>query len=223
MSWPTLHNNRLFLLTDLEPDVWTLREATPSRSETGPDSLALTYEGFFPETIAGSFPDISDYNRGDDPPAYTDPGDGIWRITGAVPERLSGPFWRLNVTAQGLLDVNIAKIRWINGSNSFSAEDITVPVVGLVRKVESRQPEVGYEVGYLSTEEEPTIPDSGVAATPDDPKPPTPTNIWEAISVEKAIYHYPNGWVRESVDADRIVPNLWWVTERYSYVFNITG
>ena len=135
---------------------------------------------------------------------------------------MSGPFWQLEVAAKGAIAAKANKVRWITGSSTFTGEDITVSGVGLKPKVTTKLPEVGIEIGYLSFDGTPTINDAGVSATPATPRPPNPTNPWSSVATEKAIYNYPNGWVRDSVDTDRIVPNLWWITERYSYVFAIT-
>jgi hypothetical protein len=219
MSWDTTAKTGL-ILTDLTPDVWTLKEAIPERTETGPDNLRLIYDGFFPEALRAASPSISDYDRGSIPSGVE---TGTWRITSAVPSRLYGPLWRLEVMAKGAIGEQQKKIRWITGSGSFSAEEISVPGYGLVNQVESRMPEVGMEVGYLAFAATPSTPAVNVAATPPNPRPPTPTNPWSSIDEEIAVIHYPNGWVREAVDADQIVPGLWWITETYRYVFAITG
>lgn len=219
-TWPTIHATRAFVLTDMEADAWVLRTATPERSETGPDTLKLVYEGRF-DPAAGAAPSTASFFRGAVPAQFT--GAGTWRVVSALPTRMSGPFWRLEVTAKGAIDTQQPKIRWVTGSTSFQAEQISVPGMGLVPKVSARQPEVGMEVGYLAIAATPATPSVGVAATPPNPRPPTPTNTWSAISEEIAVVHYPNGWVREGVDADRIVPGLWWITERYTYIFSVTG
>lgn len=220
MSW-TIHDTRGFLVTDLTPDQWGLCEAVPNRTESGPDDLALTYEGFW-GTAAGTSPALTSFMTGAVPPSYA--GPGTWRIVSAVPRRMYGPFWSLDVRCKGQVEDKGPKIRWVTGSASFSAEDISVPGFGgLVPKVSSRNPEVGMELSYLSFAASPSTPAPGVAAVPPTPRPADPTNIWSAIPADKAVVHYPSGWVREAVDADRIVANLWWITERYNYIFPVTG
>lgn len=219
MSWD-ITDTRAFILTDLALNTWTLREAVPEATEQGPDNLRLIYEGRF-NPAAGTSPAITSFYRGAIPPSYA--GAGTWRVVQAVPSRMGGPIWRLDVTAKGQIAAQEPKIRWLDGSSSFSAEQVTVPGFGLVDRLNSRMPEVGMEVGYLVIAATPSPGASGVAATPPNPRPATPTNPWSSISDEIAVIHYPNGWVREGVDADRIVPGLWWITERYQYVFAITG
>lgn len=219
MSWDTTAKTGL-ILTDLTPDVWTLKEAIPERTEAGPDNLRLIYDGFFPEALRAKSPSISAYDRGSIPAGVD---VGTWRVVSATPSRLYGPIWRLDVMAKGQIATQAKKIRWLTGSSSFSAENINTPGYGIVANLSSRMPEVGMEVGYLSFAATPSTPSAGVAATPPNPRPPTPTNPWSSIDADLAVIHYPNGWVREAVDADEIVPGLWWVTERYNYVFAITG
>lgn len=219
MSWD-ITDTRAFVLTDLPANTWTLREAIPDRTEVGPDNLRMIYEGRF-SPAAGSNPSISAFTRGAIPPQYT--GSGTWRVCSAVPSRLGGPIWRLDVTAKGALSTQQSKIRWVTGSSSFSAENINTPGYGIVANLSSEMPGVGMEVSYLAFAATPSTPSVGVAATPPTPRPPTPTNPWTSIDEEIATIHYPNGWVRKAVDADRIVPGMWWITERYEYVFAITG
>jgi hypothetical protein len=220
-TWPTIHGTRAFVLTDLALNAWTLRTATPERTESGPDVLKLVYEGRF-NPAAGTWPTITAYDRGAVPPSYA--GAGTWRVVSATPARLSGPIWRLDVTAKGQIATQEPKIRWINGASSFTAEDVAVSgYSGTQPKVEGRMPGVGMEIGYLTFAATPSPPASGVAATPDNPRPATPANPWSSLPADKVVLHYPSGWVREAVDNDRIVPGLWWTTERYSYVFEITG
>jgi hypothetical protein len=220
-DWPTLTDARAFIVTDLTANAWTLADAVPERTEMGADNLKLTYEGFFPGAIRGSSPSISAYTQGIAPPTYA--GPGTWRIVTAKPARMSGPFWRLEVEARGVIAAKDPKIRWITGSTSSSGEDVTVPGgVGLKPKVATDQPEVGVEIGYLSTSSSPTLAAPGTAITPPTPRPSNPTNVWAALPADKAVYNYPNGWVLKGTDTDRIVANLWWITERYSYVFDVT-
>ncbi len=218
-AW-SISPTRAFVLTDMAANTWTLREAIPDRPEMGPDNLRLIYEGRF-SPAAGSAPDISAYYRGAVPAGYA--GGGTWRVCSATPSRLGGPIWRLDVAAKGMIEPQARKTRWITGSSSFSAEDIAVPGYGVVPKLESRMPEVGLESSYLAFAATPSIPAVNVAATPPNPRPGIPTNPWSSISEEIAVVHYPNGWVREAVDTDEIVPGLWWITERYRYVFSVTG
>lgn len=214
----TITDTRAFCLTDLALDTWVLREAIPDRTEQGPDNLRMIYEGRFAPG-AGTHPDTSDFYRGAIPPDYS--GDGTWRVCSAVPSRLGGPIWRLDVTAKGHLETQLPKIRWVTGSSSFSAENVDVSGIGLVAKLASEMPEVGMELSYLSFSATPTTPSVGISATPPNPRPPTPANPWTSIA--DPVVHYPNGWVRKGVDTDRIVPGLWWITERYNYVFGVTG
>lgn len=219
MSWD-ITDTRAFVLTDLPLDTWTLREAIPDRTEVGPDNLRMIYEGRF-SPAAGSNPSISAFYRGAIPPQYS--GSGTWRVCSAVPSRLGGPIWRLDVSAKGQLSTQEPKIRWTDGSSSFSAENIAVPGLGVVANLSSEMPEVGMEVSYLAFSATPATPAVGIAATPPNPRPPTPTNPWTWIDEAIAVVHYPNGWVRKGVDTDRIVPGMWWITERYVYKFGVTG
>lgn len=216
MSFDTTPKKGLFV-TGMTADTWTLKEAIPERTEVGPDNLRLVYDGFFPNALTAASPSLSAYTRGAIPADVS----GTWRICSATPSRLYGPFWRLEVTAKGMISTQAKKIRWITGSSSFSAENIDVPGYGIVPNLSSRIPEVGMELSYLTFAATPSVPSVGVSATPPNPRPPTPANPWTSIAAP--VIHYPNGWVREAVDNDEIVPGLWWTTERYNYVFAVTG
>lgn len=207
-----------FLVTAATPNTWALVEAIPSRTESGPDNLSLIYEGFFPSLLTGAAPSLSAWQRGATPVGPS----GTWRVTGATPSRLYGPFWRLEVAAKGMVDSQQRKLRWITGSSTFLAEDVTVPGSGVEPRVSGRLPEVGLEASYLSVGNPPGLA-SGVVANPYSPSPPTPANPWSSIADSAAVVHYPSGWVREAVDSDMIVPGLWWTTERFVYTFQITG
>lgn len=216
MSWNTTPK-KSFFLTDASVG-WTLKLAVPDRMESGPDNLRLLYDGFFPDALT-SAPSLDAFTLG----AAVTGQPGTWRVCSAVPNQVHGPFWRLEVQAKGALSAKAKKIRWVVGSSSFTAENVSFPGSGgPVGRLTSRMPEVGIEVGYLAVGTPPALA-SGVAATPPAPLPPTPTNPWISIPAEQAMYYYPNGWVREAVDSDEIVPGLYWITERYQYVFDVTG
>lgn len=216
----TIHDTQAFIATAMPPNTWTLKEAVPERTEFGPDTLALVYEGRFSPAYAGS-PPLAAFPQGALPPGYD--GGGNWRLLSAKPSRLYGPFWRVDVVAKGEISAKEAKIRWTSGANTFSAEDVTLPVIGPVAKVEGRVPEVGMERGYVVFAASPASPAVGTAAIPPHPRPTDPANPWGFIAADKAVYHYPSGWVREGVESDRIAPGLWWFTERYTYVFPVLG
>jgi hypothetical protein len=200
---------------------WHLRRAVPERTESGPDYLMLTYEGRFDAALLRA-PSLAGFARGATPPGYSPAGTEAWGIATARPSQMWGPFWACEVTAKGRIATQTPKVRWTTGAREFQAEDVTVTGLGQVARLRSRQPEVGVEISYLHVGTKPSVA-VGVEATPSEPRPANPTNIWSAIPADKAVFYAPKGWVREGFDADEVVPGFWWCTERYAYVFPITG
>lgn len=198
---------------------WVFGQGVPERTQNGPDVLKLCYDGYV--ASGGNPPALTSFELGATPPTYA--GDGTWRVTSAVPRRLWGPFWRLDVICMGQIATKLAEVRWLTATEQASGENVSVPgYAGLVPRVRTENPQSVVEVGYLNTTAAPTAASVGVAATPPSPSPGDPTNIWTWIDEDQAVIHYPDEWVRQGYEAERIVPNLWWIRERFGYVFEMT-
>ena len=223
MSWPNHLPDCLgAAVTALPEGAWSLRRAVPERTESGPDYMLMTYEGRFDGSLLKA-PDFAAFARGATPPGYLPASGEAWGVATARPRQMWGPFWSLDVTCQGRIETHAPKVRWTSGARDFQAENIAFPGSGgPVPKVRSRQPEVGVEISYLHVGTKPSAA-VGVAATPAEPRPADPTNIWVEIPAEAAVFAYPAGWVREGFEADEVLPGFWWCTERFTYVFPVTG
>lgn len=220
MSWNNPPKTRGLWVTGLPSGVWSLAQAVPQVTEGGPDTLSLIYEGRF-DTALQTAPSVSAFAPDTVPPGYA--GPGTWRCVTAQPEQMYGPFWRCNVEAKGLLAAKDPVVRWNTGSSSFTADNVTIPVEGLVGHAAGRMPEVGVEISQVVFGTKPTTDAPGTMMIPPEPRPTSPTNWWSWISAEIAVYHYPYGWTLENIDADRITANLWWATWKYTYIMQISS
>lgn len=217
MSLTTLAADGILISNNLHDGTWqTDGLESGSTSPTDWDTLQINQYKHLttqltPELAAAAFP------------VGTKLGSrNFWSQGHGFPVCLGGNLWRVPVTYKGYAAAKGTHVTYGTSAEQQSAENIFITGVGTFAKVSIHQNTPTVTARYISTdfESDARTDDVGKVQTP--PQAPTdPDNFW--LSLVDPVYHYPNGWVLMSSDADPLPgTTVAWITDTYQFIQNYT-
>jgi len=208
-----------WVLTDLEEDTWEiLRDDQQVSNEEGFDTLqaeAICRYGEYvsPEDIHADWQIGSNLT-----------GTGFY-VVGVTPKCLGGTIWKASLSCKGLAHEKPAKVRISSNADQQSAEDIAIDGIGLVKKLQTFEAAPSLSVSFVRTSGDPATDQVGLSANGGNLSGITPPGVrdsfWEAL--EEFLFHYPNGYVLEGVEADQIPgTGIYFETHNWRFIHAIS-
>jgi hypothetical protein len=210
---------------------WRLKSATPRVGGDGWDSMAVELVGVFPglnaaQVAISKVPDEMDMGPGTSRsstgwPGYQPLAEAQMWCQEAEIECLGQGLFLAKLSCLGLLAPKGAARRVDAGSETQYASNIAIPG-GWRENIMSMERTLQIEISYLTT----TEPDTSVVGTNQTPPdaPPTPLSVWTSLPAEKALYHFPHGWVLAARPYETLagVTGVWLVRDIYHYIQEIS-
>lgn len=206
-----------FVLSQIpkEDDGWAILEDRGDVNSEGWDTLHLTVAAEL--TTGLNSQDLATrWQAGTKPTGW----DSMY-VVSSRPRCILGALYAYDLTCHGLLAPQELKLRISAASDQQQAETISVPGVGLVRRLQVDESSPTVEILYARDDGPgPTDLVGGPVSTSTaaflNATAPPRTSVW--ASLPDPLYHYPNGWVLDAVDSDNIPgTTVHFVRERCRY------